>query len=122
MTLQKLLDVLKNKFTIVGTIDLLHCEKNNCLVTEVNLFKNRVFSKNERLILIIDNKLKKSFDDMPVDILKNLQLYIKNNVIPHPFIIAVSNIPTIKEDLNLVHNMFFYQEDQPISTIFKYTD
>ena len=115
-----LLNTLSNKFNIVGIVDLLYCESNNCLYTEIKKYDNYVFQKDERLIVIADNRLKKTFDDLPADIISVFQQYIRDCNVPHFFIIMLTNISSLKEDLEYTHNKFYYQETESISNIFEY--
>lgn len=118
--LSELIKNLKQVYTIVKIIDLSSCEQNNNLVSVLSDLKNYEFKENERLLVVVDKNLKKSYSNHPVDILTIFQQQVRYLNLSHYFIIVLSNIKSVKEDLNYLHKIYYSQESDPISQVIKY--
>lgn len=118
--LTELIKNLKQVYTIVKIIDLLSCEQNNNLVSVLSDLKNYEFKENERLLVVADKNLQKSYSNHPADILTIFQQQVRYLNLSHYFIIVLSNIKSVKKDLNYLHKIYYSQESDPISQVIKY--
>ena len=65
-----------------------------------------------------DNALHRTIEDHVPDIMIELQQHISYYNIPHYFVIVVSNIKTIAQDLLYLKNRYYLQEDAPMGHIY----
>jgi hypothetical protein len=95
---------LSAQYTVTDIIDLNKFESRpqKELYYRVESCKKDVFENHERILILVPSTLKKTFVSVPADILIDLQKYIKEFDIPHYFLIVVTDIPTIKKDLNFL--------------------
>jgi hypothetical protein len=120
MTLDGIKQQLHAQYQIATFIDLLdydHLPKGK-LYTALRKLHKEVFADNERIVFIANKSLKKSFDDQPHDIITVLQQYIQHHDIPHFFVIVISDIKSMADDLSYVQKLYNIQEVSPIECIY----
>jgi hypothetical protein len=120
MSLEKLKQNLQQQYQVINFVDLLeydHLPKGR-LYTALRKLHKKEFNNNERIIFIASDSLKKSFADQPHDIITILQQYIQHHDIPHFFVIVLSNIKSIAQDLMYVQRLYNTQEVNPIECIY----
>jgi hypothetical protein len=120
MILERIKQKLHAQYQIDNFIDLSeydHLPKGK-LYTALRKLHKEVFADNERIVFIANTSLKKSFDDQPHDIITILQQYIQHHDIPHFFVIIISNIRSMTEDLLYVQKLYNMQEVIPIECIY----
>lgn len=120
MSLEKLKQDLQKQYQVINFIDLSdydHLPKGK-LYTALRKLHKEQFNDNERIIFIASDSLKKSFADQPHDIITILQQYIQHHDIPHFFVIVLSNIKSIAQDLLYVQQLYNMQEVNSIGCIY----
>jgi hypothetical protein len=120
MTLDGIKQQLRAQYQIDTFVDLLeydHLPKGK-LYTALRRLHKAVFADNERIVFIANKSLKKSFNDQPHDIITVLQQYIQHHDIPHFFVIVISNIKSMPNDLSYVQKLYNTQEVSPIECIY----
>lgn len=119
MTLDAVKQQLQGQYQIENFIDLADFDQlpTGKLYTALRKLHKDVFNDNERVVFVADASLKKTFADVPHDIIITLQQYIQAHDIPHFFVIVVSNINTIGTELMYVHQKHNKQEEYPIPYI-----
>jgi homoaconitase/3-isopropylmalate dehydratase large subunit len=112
MTLDQVKEQLQAQYQIENFIDLSLFDQlpTGRLYSQLRRCHKTVFADNERVVFVIANNLKKTYTDQPNDIVTVLQQYIQHHDIPHFFIIVLSNINDISQQLNYVHKMYNPQE------------
>jgi len=116
MTLDQLKQQLFAKYTIEHCINLDEFDPNkrgklyNCL----RKIHKPNFDDQERILFVAEKSLTKTYADQPHDVISMLEQNIQHRDIPHFFIIILSNIDTIKEELEYVRAKFNPQEQLPI--------
>jgi len=120
MTLDGIKQQLHVQYQIDTFIDLSeydHLPKGK-LYTALRKLHKEVFADNERIVFIADKSLKKSFNDQPHDIITVLQQYIQHHDIPHFFVIVISNIESMANNLSYVQKLYNTQEVSSIECIY----
>ena len=119
MILERIKHRLQTQYQIDNFINLTEFDQlpKGKLYTALRKLHKDVFANNERVVFIASTPLKKSYSDQPHDILISLQEYIQHHDIPHFFIIIVTNIPMVPEELEYVHKRYNPQEELPITHI-----
>lgn len=120
MTLDEAVQRLQNKYQINKVIDLSTFDAlpSGKLYTELRKCHKDVFADNERLVFVAPGPLKKTYLDQPHDIITVLQQYIQTHDIPHFFVIVLTNIESMKTELEYVQKMYNPQEAKPILHIY----
>lgn len=119
MTLNDVKSTLQSQYQIDHFIDLKQFDPDlkgrlyNCL----RKIRKESFADQERIVFIAQQPLVKSYADQPHDIVSLLQQQIQHHDIPHFFIIVVSNIDTIAEELEYVREKYNSKEALPMSHI-----
>lgn len=95
---------LSAQHTVVDIIDLnkFESQPRKELYYRIESCKKDEFENTERILILVPSTLSRTFESVPADILIDLQKYIKEFDIPHYFLIIVTNVPTIKKDLNFL--------------------
>jgi hypothetical protein len=120
MSLEKLKQDLQKQYQVINFVDLSdydHLPKGK-LYTALRKLHKKQFNDNERIIFIASESLKKSFADQPHDVITILQQYIQHHDIPHFFVIVLSNIKSIAQDLLYVQQLYNAQEVNSIGCIY----
>lgn len=117
MTLNSIKQQLRARYQIVDFVDLQEYDQlpEGHLYTKIKTCHKDRFEDSERLVFVAPTTLKQSYSDQPCDILITLQKYVQNKDIPHFFIIVLSNIDSIKNDLDYVHKKYNPKEIDSIT-------
>lgn len=86
------------------------------LYTQLRRCHKVVFDDDERIVFVAEN-LKRTYKDQPCDIITALQQYIQHHDIPHFFIMVLTNIEDMPEQLDYVHKKYNPQEVVPMAHI-----
>jgi hypothetical protein len=108
MTLDSIKQQLRAQYQIVDFVDLQEYDQlpEGHLYTKIKTCHKDRYEDSERLVFVAPKTLKQSYSDQPCDILITLQKYVQHKDIPHFFIIVLSNIDSIKNDLDYVHKKY----------------
>lgn len=119
MILERIKHRLQTQYQIDNFIDLTEFDNlpTGKLYTALRRLHKEVFADNERVIFVANQPLKKSYADLPHDILISLQGYVQHHDIPHFFIIVVTNIKSVPEELEYVRKRYNPQEELPMNHI-----
>ena len=119
MNLQQVKQQLHDQYQIENFINLTEFDQlpRGKLYTALRKLHKDVFADNERVVFVACHPLKKTFVDQPHDIIITLQQYIKTFDIPHFFVIVVSNIESLDQELTYAHQMYNTQEVNPVQYI-----
>ena len=104
MTLDEAKADLQTRYQIDHFIDLKQFEPDlkgrlyNCL----RKLRKESFADQERIVFIAKQPLIKSYADQPHDVISMLEQNIQHHDIPHFFLIVLSDIQTIAEELEYV--------------------
>ena len=119
MILERVKHRLQTQYQIENFINLAEFDQllSGKLYTALRKLHKDAFNDSERIVVIANGPLKKSFNDQPHDIITVLQQYIQTHDIPHFFVIVVTNIESIPAELEYVRNRFNPQESIPMTHI-----
>lgn len=108
MTLDGIKQQLHAQYRIVDFVDLHEYDQlpEGQLYTKIEACHKDKFDDDERLVFVVPATLKKTYHDLPCDILITLQKHIQQKDIPHFFIIVLSDIDSIGRDLDYVHRKY----------------
>ena len=120
MSLERIKHQLQRQYQIENFIDLAEFDELPAarLYSQLRKCHKPVFSDNERLVFVAMHPLKKTYDDQPHDIITTLQQYIQHHDIPHFFVVVISNIASIGEELKYAHKIYNRQETEPVTYIY----
>ena len=119
MILERIKHRLQTQYQIDHFIDLKQFDPNlkgrlyNCL----RKVRKESFANHERIVFVAQQPLVKSYADQPHDVISLLQQQIQHHDIPHFFVIVVSDIDTIAEELEYVRAKYNSKEALPMSHI-----
>lgn len=119
MSLERVKHQLQRQYQIENFIDLAEFDQlpTGKLYTALRKLHKDAFNDNERIVVIANSPLKKSFSDQPHDIITVLQQYIQTHDIPHFFVIVVTDIETAPSELEYVRARYNPQEALPMMHI-----
>jgi hypothetical protein len=119
MIINQIKSKLGTQYVIDHYIDLAEYDTKPVseLYLRIQLCKKDEFGETERIVFIAAQPLKKTFGDLPCDILNSVQRYIQYFDIPHFFVIIVSDVETIAEDLEFLRANYNPQELKAIPHI-----
>ena len=119
MTLDEAKSSLLLQYQISHFIDLKQFEPDlkgqlyNCL----RKIRKESFADQERIVFVAQRPLIKSYADQPHDVISMLEKNIQHHDIPHFFVIVLSDIDTIAEELEYVRAIYNPQETLPMAHI-----
>jgi hypothetical protein len=119
MTLDEAKSSLLLQYQIDHFIDLKQFEPDlkgqlyNCL----RKIRKESFTDQERIVFVAQRPLIKSYADQPHDVISMLEQNIQHHDIAHFFLIVLSNIDTIAEELEYVRAKYNPQENIPMAHI-----
>lgn len=119
MILARIKHRLQTQYQIDNFIDLTEFDNlpKGKLYTALRRLHKEVFADNERVVFVANQPLKKSYADLPHDIIISLQEYVQHHDIPHFFIIVVTDIKLLPEELEFVRKRYNPQEELPMNHI-----
>ena len=119
MILDRVKHRLQTQYQIDNFIDLTEFDQlpKGRLYTALRRLHKEVFADNERVVFVACGNLKKSYGDQPHDIIIALQEYVQHHDIPHFFIIVITNLASVPEELEYVRKRYNPQEELPMSHI-----
>jgi hypothetical protein len=119
MILAQIKHRLQTQYQIDNFIDLTEFDNlpKGKLYTALRRLHKEVFADNERVVFVANQPLKKSYADQPHDILIALQEYVQHHDIPHFFIVVVTDIKSLPEELEYVRKRYNPQEELPMNHI-----
>lgn len=117
MTYSYVIEELRQKYSIIDCIDLKDHDINSLLIA-LTPFKNKIFGKDERLIIIADKLLQNTYEGHPPDIMPKLQEYLRYLNIAHFFVLIISNIDNIEQHLSQLQKTYYYHEVIPLPFIY----
>jgi hypothetical protein len=119
MILARIKHRLQTQYQIDNFIDLTEFDNlpKGKLYTALRRLHKEVFADNERVVFVANQPLKKSYADQPHDILISLQEYVQHHDIPHFFIVVVTDIKSLPEELEYVRKRYNPQEKLPMNHI-----
>lgn len=117
MTLDEIKNQLLAKYTIehIINLDQFDPDKKGKLYNCLRKIRKSSFADQERIVFIAKDPLTKTYADQPHDIITLLQQNIQCHDIPHYFVIVLTNIPTVKEELEYVRVKYNPQEKLAIA-------
>lgn len=119
MTLDEAKSTLLLQYQIDHFVDVKQFEPDlkgrlyNCL----RKIRKESFADQERIVFVAQRPLIKSYVDQPHDVISLLEKNIQHHDIPHFFLIVLSDIDTIAEELEYVRAKYNPQETLPIAHI-----
>jgi hypothetical protein len=119
MTLDSIKQQLRAQYQIVDFVDLQEYDQlpEGHLYTKIKTCHKDRFEDNERIVFVATSALKRSYADQPCDILITLQKYIQQKDIPHFFIIMLSDVDSIRSDLDYIHKKYNPKEIDSITFV-----
>jgi hypothetical protein len=119
MILERVKHKLHSQYQIDTFIDLAEFDQlpKGKLYTALRRLHKEVFADNERVVFVATGTLKKSYADLPHDIIISLQEYVQHHDIPHFFIIVVTDIKSVPDELEFVRKQYNPQEAVPMPHI-----
>ena len=120
MKYQAVIDQLTQQYQIIGRVDLREFDQQQekRLFSRLDQLCRPQYLEQQRIVVVADNALHRTIEDHVPDIMIELQQHISYYNIPHYFVIVVSNIKTIEQDLLYLKNRYYPQEERPMGHIY----
>lgn len=120
MTQDEVVNELEKEYQIVTIINLVAFDTlpTGRLYTAVKQARKESFNNRERIVIIAPTGLAKTFADQPHDILIPLQKYIQHHDISHYFIVVVTNIKDLADELEHIHKKYNPREEHSLECRF----
>jgi hypothetical protein len=108
MTQNDVINDLEQQYQIVSTINLIEFDTvpTGRLYTCVRQARKTCFADNERIVVLAPKGLQKTYADQPHDIIVQLEKYLQHHDISHYFIVVVTNIDSLPNELAQVHELY----------------
>lgn len=118
MILEEAQKILSNNYKILSLIDLtsIDCTSQKNIYDLLLPLQKKEFNNNERIVFYCFSPLHHKFNDLPADVLIQLQKMLVYVDIPNFFCIILTNIKELQSELDYICNNFAVKET-PIKTI-----
>jgi len=120
MTQTDVITELEQQYQIISTINLIEFDTlpTGRLYTCVRQARKECFNDNERIVVLAPNGLQKTYADQPHDIIVQLEKYLQHHDISHYFIVVVTNIVGLPDELAQVHALYNPRESHQLQCRF----